>query len=127
MEKAALTDAQAFLDAVMDMAQGVLDQHSNYDFETEASHGPANHITISGAALDDSSRRQILDGGTPIRGGMVDTVFDNAGDGAVLMLVLDDGDDDDVLDVFVPLSASVVEAHTIVKTAVDGYVDRYFA
>jgi len=129
-----MTDAHAYLSAITDMATGVLNQHGSYDDETGVSHGPANHIAFAGGVLDEATRTQLLDGGAPLRGGAVDTMMDNSSEGVFLAVGRFDSEDGDEgdgvdydLDIFVPLTASVVEAHAIVKTALDEYVAEHFA
>jgi hypothetical protein len=120
-----MSNAHDFLSAVMDMATGVLHQHGMYDFGTKTSHGPLDHVSVSGSALDATYREFILRDPSITRSDFVDLVrTHNSEDGVVLSVSLEDGDEN--LDIYIPVAASVVEAHTIVKNALNGYVEQYF-
>ena len=123
-ESGTMTDGHAFLSAVMDMSTGVLHQHGLYDSETKTSHGPLDHIAVSGSVLDDTYRQFLLADVSITRSDLIDVVRANPAQGVVLSVSLEAGDED--LDIFIPLTASVVEAHTVVKTALDDYVERHF-
>ncbi len=119
-----MTDAHKFLEAIMDMATGLLRQHGHFDAETNAIHGPLDHISLSGAALDHEYREKILGVLAPVtRDDFVEHVRAHDEEGVSMNLSLDG---DDMVDIFVPLTASVVEAHSIVKKAVDEYVEAHF-